>query len=304
MTATATVTVHQLLEEVAKDTRAMIEGVMEAGQASSGDEVYSNDIAHAGIETADVQNAWLYVPETGAVRKCSRVDGATLTLKSHLRISDGTHFWLLRESPTTLATAVRQGIMREIGSFTAYRHVTVKSNNGVVDVDVGPTGSWEYIGGRLRIRIEGVDRVAAVYAGDGSQDPSKRWQGWTYPQPNWSYDYDTDSLWLDWVAEWPDLTLVCRFRQMTAADAINLNPLSREAGAMLLGNPTVQGQAYEAGMDPDAFLALAKVCSAFMLDLLGVRATYDDAITMQRQASNRRNRGNEKRELAVGRLSD
>lgn len=300
MEQTGTVTIHDLLRETALNVNALI-GRFTTDRSSTGDEITSSRMSSMGVTTPDVQSAWVIVPELGVVRSCESVDGSVLKMRSSLDISSDTEFWLSRESPVTLAAAVKQTLASLAGSYSILRDV-VLTKDGLDDA-VGGTGSWSWIGSRLHVRIEGVSGVPAVFIGERTFDSSEQWSGGVLRR-GWEYDPSSNTLELIWPLEVENVTVRTVSALMSARDLLDMEPLGAEAGEMLLGNVTEKGEPYTAGVTAAEFYGIVQACGAAVLDMLGVNQGYEEAITMQRQATSRRNRarGTGKRH-AVGRLS-
>ena len=305
MISTATFTVHDLLRETALNAN-VLHGVFRTSAAGTGRELVSADVANWGIDSHDLQSAWVFVPGLGAVRSCKGVDDSepsTLLLHSGLNIASGEEFWLSRENPTVLSTAVRQQLAMGLSDYWFLR--VVSFNPGVsasLDAAVGDTGGWSWQAGELLLRFEDAVSVDYVYAGELSRtfDGSLGLSG-LYTA--WEFDPVAKTLRLRTQPSNIDYTVRLRVQMLAPEEVLRMDPLSVSAGELQLGSSTVRGATFERGIDGPAFMSLVLRCAAQVFDELQAYAGYEERLGLQRMATSRRNRAMENEPLETGRLT-
>ena len=307
MTNTATFTVHDLLRETALNAN-VLHGVFHTSAAGTGRQLVSDDVANWGITSNDLQSAWVFVPRLGAVRSCAdeSVDDehpSTLHLRSGLDIASGEEFWLSRENPTVLSTAVRQQLSMSLSRYEFLRMVVIKpGDRASLDAAVGDTGGWHWQAGELRVRIDDAQGVDYVYAGELAPTFSGS-LGLSGMYDDWEFDPVSKTLRLRTMPTNIVYTVRVRVQMMGPGEALSLDPLSAAAGRVQIGDATVSGASFERGIDGPSFLSLVYNCAAQVFDQLQAYAGYEERLGLQRMATSRRNRAMENEPLATGRLT-
>lgn len=312
MSSTGTFTITDLLRESGLNAN-VIEGVYRTSSPGTGRALVSDELEHFGVSTDDVRALWIFLPRLGAVRRCSQVgsdagegDGNRLELRSDLETASGEEFWLLRENPTLLATAVRQQLLASQEEFTVPKDVVLRPGRSVpnnLDSVAGDTGGWSWRAGVLHIRMEGVLSVDSVYVGERERTYNAS-LGMSGRYADFDFDRETRELLVYGAV--PDnrvYTVRVWGELLSDAEVLSLEPLSVSGGELQIGSATVKGSVYDRGISGSDFLALMYRTSAQIFDEMGTYQGYEEKLGFQRQATSRRNRADEFGTLGVGRLS-
>lgn len=291
-------TFGQLLFQAGMQTRAIVNRFETTDSSQRG--FNCAEVVEQGlVDVSDIRDHWIYVPRWGKIYRCKNIEDSTLephsASSSRISVGKNTEFWLFRDTPLNLATAMTRTLAENTRLFTLYRDIELNTEGlgeGVepnLDEDVGGTGGWRYLGGKLRLRIEGVEQIEAVYVGDASRrylDEGNR----GYPLDRWWFDASTRELALDYPIGQRSLTARCRVAGLSAAQILDTDVLSREWHDTYLGNFTVEGAPYEAGLEPSDVIYLVNLIEESYLGITKHGMNSDDALVAQRHQTSARNR--------------